>query len=157
MSDTRKKYTTEQIELAVDYIAEKRTNIFHPEDRDLGFFTSYDRILKKVEAMTEQERIARNERAVGYITNFKKALINYFQRTQCSCVISDYAVQDTDLQDAVKGTNVCFDSGLWEVRLTEDGKVFSHSGKYDFKGTEVARKAKVALEEPKTSISTPGI
>jgi len=59
------------------------------------------------------------------------------------------------LCDAIQGTNVSFNGGVWEVRLTEDGKVFNHVGKYDIMGTEVVPKTKVLAEESKASISRP--
>lgn len=129
---TNAKFTDAQIQLAVDYIAENHTFVVHPEDKDLGFFVRYDQIEKKVAALTDNERAARISRETQYVENFKAALRSYFQNSNpwCEGVVSDYAVGNTRMLDAIENTNVGFTGGFWEVTMSHNGKVYHRSGKY---------------------------
>ncbi len=130
--NTREKHTDAQIQLAVDYIAKHYTCVTHPEDKDFGLFVSYDQIEKKVAALSDEERAARISRKTQYLENFKTALRNYLQNSNpwCSGVVSDYGVDNMQILDAIKGTNVNFAGGFWSVSLSQDGKVYFTNAKY---------------------------
>jgi len=132
MSNTREKFTQEQIDLAVDFTLKHHTSVFHPEDRNLmGLWVDFKKLDAKIASLPEKEKEARRKREAEYLEDFRAKLTKYLadNNPRFEGIASDYGVQDS-LETAVEGTHVSFSGNFWAVIMSKDGKVYHREGRY---------------------------